>query len=201
MVSDQAIITSNTSSIPADRIFNKMKRPGTDHHHPFLRPGLAVPAGGGNQLAGGRPDTVDWLCWFFAATGKAPMVTDNVLCFMLDRIFDNWCNDAAYLLGRPGRSGGQGGRGVCLRRSVLCPESGQRKPDHHRDQHPPDGGGAHYRPAPILASVDRWLTHRPGGQDRGAGRTKGNSFGTACWGSSFPRPLTSSTGASGPGKT
>jgi enoyl-CoA hydratase/3-hydroxyacyl-CoA dehydrogenase len=22
--------------------------------------------------------------------------------------------------------------------------------------------GAHYQPAPILASVDRWLTHRPG---------------------------------------
>ena len=31
-------------------------------------------------------------------TGKVPLVTDDVPCFMLDRIFDNWCNEAAYLL-------------------------------------------------------------------------------------------------------
>ena len=34
----------------------------------------------------------------FAATGKAPIITNDAICFVLDRIFDNWCNEAAYLL-------------------------------------------------------------------------------------------------------
>ena len=29
---------------------------------------------------------------------KHPSFTDNAICFVLNRIFDNWCNESAYLL-------------------------------------------------------------------------------------------------------
>ncbi len=44
------------------------------------------------------PKVVDYLMWMFAATGKTPMMTDNAICFMLDRVWDNWTDEAAYLL-------------------------------------------------------------------------------------------------------
>ncbi len=43
---------------------------------------------------------MDYLNWLFCATGKTPVVTADVVCFMLDRIFDNWVNEAAYQLDR-----------------------------------------------------------------------------------------------------
>ena len=42
--------------------------------------------------------TVDYLRWLFAVTGKTPLVTADVVCFMLDRIFDNWVNESGYCL-------------------------------------------------------------------------------------------------------
>jgi enoyl-CoA hydratase/3-hydroxyacyl-CoA dehydrogenase len=46
------------------------------------------------------PAVVEYLRWVFCITGKVPLVTADVACFMLDRIFDNWCNEAALLLDR-----------------------------------------------------------------------------------------------------
>ena len=47
---------------------------------------------------GGSRETLDYLFWFFAKTGKVPIIADNAICFILDRVFDNWCNESAYLL-------------------------------------------------------------------------------------------------------
>ena len=97
-VHEDTIVTSNTSSIPADRIFSKMKmRKRTTVTH-FFAPAWRSPAVEVINWEGMSLDVLDYLLWFFAHTGKAPIITDNVICFMLDRIFDNWCNDAAYLL-------------------------------------------------------------------------------------------------------
>jgi len=163
IVSDDTIITSNTSSIPADRIFNKMKKPErTTITHFFAPAWRSLPV----EIItwdGGTRDVVDDLFWFFANTGKAPIITDNAICFMLDRIFDNWCNDAAYLLEHA--SAGQidkvveefvfagpffvlnmaNGNPIIIETNTLQMEE-----------------GAHYKPAPIFSSVDRWNTHRPG---------------------------------------
>ena len=46
------------------------------------------------------PAVVEYLRWVFCMTGKVPLVTADVACFMLDRIFDNWCNESALLLDR-----------------------------------------------------------------------------------------------------
>ncbi len=163
IVGDDAIITSNTSSIPADRIFNKMKRPERTTVTHFFAPAwrsLPVEVIAWEQA---DPKVVEDLLWFFAATGKAPMVTDNAICFMLDRVFDNWCNEAAFLLDHATASqidkaaeefvfagpffvlNMANGNPIIIETNTLQMEEGD-----------------HYRPASILASVDRWHTHRPG---------------------------------------
>ncbi len=163
IVPDDTIITSNTSSIPADRLFLKMKKPErTTITHFFAPAWRSLPV----EIISwdrGSQETLDYLFWFFAETGKAPIITDNAICFMLDRVFDNWCNEAAYLLDSATASqidkvaesfvfagpffvlNMANGNPIIIETNTLQMEEGD-----------------HYKPAPILASVDRWLTHRPG---------------------------------------
>jgi enoyl-CoA hydratase / 3-hydroxyacyl-CoA dehydrogenase len=163
VVGADTIITSNTSSIPADRIFNKMEHQDRATITHFFAPAwrsLPVEVIRWDKVS---RDTVDYLFWFFARTGKVPIITDNVMCFMLDRVYDNWCNDAAYLL--PYGHAAQidkvaeefvfagpfyvlnmsNGNPIIIETNTLQMEE-----------------GACYKPASILASVDRWLTVRPG---------------------------------------
>ncbi|RLB23334.1 MAG: 3-hydroxyacyl-CoA dehydrogenase/enoyl-CoA hydratase family protein [Deltaproteobacteria bacterium] len=163
LVKDDTIITSNTSSIPADRIFNKMKKPERATITHFFAPAwrsLPVEVILWDKVG---QEVVDYLFWFFANTGKAPIITDNAICFMLDRIFDNWCNEAAYLLSQATASqidkvaeefvfagpfyvlNMANGNPIIIETNTLQMEEGD-----------------HYKPASILASVDRWNTHRPG---------------------------------------
>ncbi|MFH1242500.1 MAG: 3-hydroxyacyl-CoA dehydrogenase NAD-binding domain-containing protein [Pseudomonadota bacterium] len=163
IVGQDTIITSNTSSIPADRIFSKMERPErTTITHFFAPAWRSLPVEVINW-EGTSQEVLDYLFWFFARTGKAPIITDNAICFMLDRIFDNWCNEAAYLLRDATASqidkvaeefvfagpffvlNMANGNPIIIETNTLQMEE-----------------GAHYRPASILASVDRWLTQRPG---------------------------------------
>ncbi len=162
-VSEDTIITSNTSSIPADRIFSKMKKPERTTITHFFAPAWRSLPVEVITWQGASQDTVDYLCWFFASTGKAPIMTDNAICFMLDRIFDNWCNEAVFLLESASASqvdkvveefvfagpffvlNMANGNPIIIETNTLQMEE-----------------GPHYRPAPVLSSVDRWLTHRPG---------------------------------------
>jgi enoyl-CoA hydratase/3-hydroxyacyl-CoA dehydrogenase len=163
IVRENTIITSNTSSIPADRIFSDMKIPERTTVTHFFAPAWRSLPVEVIQWDGAAQDTIDYLFWFFARTGKAPMLTGNAICFMLDRIFDNWCNEAGYLL--ENATAGQidnvveayvfagpffvlnmaNGNPIIIETNTLQMEE-----------------GTHYRPAPIFHSVDRWLTHRPG---------------------------------------
>ncbi len=80
IVSDDTIITSNTSSIPADRIFLNMKKPErTSITHFFAPAWRSLPV---EVIAWekGSQETLDYLFWFFAKTGKAPIITDNAIC-------------------------------------------------------------------------------------------------------------------------
>jgi enoyl-CoA hydratase/3-hydroxyacyl-CoA dehydrogenase len=162
-VSQEAIITSNTSSIPADRIFSKMKHPERTTITHFFAPAWRSLPVEVITWEGGSQDVVDNLIWFFAHTGKVPIITDNAICFMLDRIFDNWCNEAAYLLEDATASlidkvaeefvfagpfyvlNMAKGNPIIVETNTLQMEE-----------------GAHYKPASILNSVDVWNTHRPG---------------------------------------
>jgi enoyl-CoA hydratase/3-hydroxyacyl-CoA dehydrogenase len=163
IVSPKAVITSNTSSIPADRMFNEMKHPErTSITHFFAPAWRSLPVEVINW-EGASQETVDYLFWFFGQTGKAPIITDNAICFVLDRVFDNWCNEAAYLLADATASqidavaeefvfagpffvlNLANGNPIIVETNTLQMEE-----------------GAHYRPARILESVGTWNTHRPG---------------------------------------
>jgi len=163
MVGEDTIITSNTSSIPADRIFSYMRKPERTTITHFFAPAWRSLPVEVIRWEGASQEAVDYLFWFFAHTGKAPIITDNAICFMLDRIFDNWCNEAAHLLDHA--SAGQidsvveefvfagpfyvlnmaNGNPIIIETNTLQMEE-----------------GPHYRPAPILGSVDTWHTVRPG---------------------------------------
>ena len=166
-VKETAIITSNTSSIPADRLFLHMKHPERATVTHFFAPAwrsLSVEVIRWERVS---PEVLDYLFWFFAKTGKSPILTADAICFVLDRIFDNWCNEAAYLLNTA--SAGQidrvaeefvfagpffvlnmaNGNPIIIETNTLQMEE-----------------GTHYLPAPILTSVDHWKTHRPGTEVR-----------------------------------
>ncbi len=165
IVGQDTIITSNTSSIPADRIFSKMARPQRTTITHFFAPAWRSLPVEVIDWEGADQEVVDYLFWFFARAGKAPIITDNVICFMLNRVFENWCNEAAYLLKDATASqidkvaeefvaagpffvlNMANGNPILIETNTLKMEE-----------------GAHYRPASILASVDRWSTHRPGSQ-------------------------------------
>jgi enoyl-CoA hydratase/3-hydroxyacyl-CoA dehydrogenase len=163
IVDPGTIITSNTSSIPADRLFLKMKNPQRTTVTHFFAPAWRSLPVEVISWEGVSRQVLDYLFWFFANTGKAPIITDNAICFILDRIFDNWCNESVYLLNRA--TAGEvdkvaeefvfagpffvlnmaNGNPIIIETNSLQMEEGE-----------------HYKPAPILGSVDRWLTHRPG---------------------------------------
>ena len=163
IVGEDTIITSNTGSIPADRLFRQMKRPERTTVTHFFSPAWRSLPVEVITWEGGSEEIIDYLNWFFAFTGKVPIMTDNAICFMLNRVFVNWCNEAAYLLDHASASQIDSvaeefvaagpffvlnmthGNPINIETSTLQMEE-----------------GAHYRPAPILGSVDRWLTHRPG---------------------------------------
>jgi enoyl-CoA hydratase/3-hydroxyacyl-CoA dehydrogenase len=164
VVSHAALITSNTSSLPAAQLFAQMQHAGRATVTHFFAPAFQNPVVEVVDWAGADPHTIDYLRWVFAATGKVPMTTADRVCFMLDRIFDNWCNESAHLLSLASAaqidSAAQefvqagpfyvlnlaNGNPIIIETNTLQAEE----------------EGAQYRPAAIFASVERWRTADPG---------------------------------------
>ena len=175
IVDPETIITSNTSSIPADRLFLKMNNPKRTTVTHFFAPAWRSLPVEVISWEGVSRQVLDYLFWFFANTGKAPIITDNAICFILDRVFDNWCNESVYLLDEASASqvdkvaeefvfagpffvlNMANGNPIIIETNSLQMEEGD-----------------HYKPAPILGSVDRWLTHRPGSPVKVADEIKNN---------------------------
>jgi enoyl-CoA hydratase/3-hydroxyacyl-CoA dehydrogenase len=160
LVSPRALITSNTSSLPAARVFSELRHKARATVTHFFAPAWRNPV---VEVIEGKetdPAVVQWLRWFFCATGKLPLVTADVECFMLDRVFDNWCNDAALCLDRASAAQVDSvaeefvhagpffvlnlanGNPIITETNTLQAEA----------------EGAHYRPAPIFRSVASWAT-------------------------------------------
>ena len=91
VVGKDTILTSNTSSIPAYRIFSKMKNPERCTVTYFFAPAWFSLDSEVVIREGLGADVLDYLFWFFAQTGKAPVITDNVICFMFNRISSVIC--------------------------------------------------------------------------------------------------------------
>jgi enoyl-CoA hydratase / 3-hydroxyacyl-CoA dehydrogenase len=95
-----AWITSNTSSLPAARIFADLRHKNRATVTHFFAPAWRNPVVEIIDTPALDRAVLEDLRWLFCTTGKVPLVTADVPCFMLDRVFDNWCNEAAHLLDR-----------------------------------------------------------------------------------------------------
>lgn len=163
IVRQDTILTSNTSSIPADQIFSDMKHPERTTVTHFFAPAWRSLAVEVVNWEGASQETIDYMFWFFAQTGKAPIITDNVICFMLNRIFENWVNEAAHLLdiGTAAQVDAvaqefvYGGPFYVVNLgngNLIVYETNTRKMEESDC----------YRPAPIFLSVEKWNVPRPG---------------------------------------
>lgn len=162
-VAGDAIITSNTSSIPAEIIFAEMKHPERTTVTHFFAPAWRNPAVEVITWAKGDRWVVDYLRWLFAFTGKTPVVTADVMCFMLDRVFDNWCNEAAYLLSdATSKQIDTVAEDYVFAGPFFVLNMANGNPiivetnERQMEESPA------YKPASIFNSVDRWITKKPG---------------------------------------
>ncbi|MFV2073974.1 MAG: 3-hydroxyacyl-CoA dehydrogenase NAD-binding domain-containing protein, partial [Thermoanaerobaculales bacterium] len=163
IVSDEALITSNTSSLPAERLFSGIAHPERATVTHFFAPAFRNPAVEVVDWTEVDPKVVEYLRWLFCTTGKVPLVTKDVVCFMLDRVFDNWCNEAGYLLDHAtaaqidevAREFVHAGPFFVLNLARGNPIIVETNTLQMREE------GDHYRPAPVFRSVDRWVTAPP----------------------------------------
>src|SRR6516162_6384776 len=163
IASATTMITSNTSSLPAERIFADLRHKARATVTHFFAPAWCNPIVEVIRWPGADAGLIADLNWMFAMTGKVPLNTADVPCFMLDRICDNWCNDAALLLGRASAAeidsmamefvhagpffvlNLANGNPIIIETNTLQA----------------DEEGEHYRPAPIFRSVETWRSAGP----------------------------------------
>ncbi|MDA8108018.1 MAG: 3-hydroxyacyl-CoA dehydrogenase NAD-binding domain-containing protein [Betaproteobacteria bacterium] len=166
LVSPRALVTSNTSSLPAARIFAGLRHKERATVTHFFAPAWRNPVVEVIEWPEADPHLVQYLRWLFCATGKVPLLTRDVACFMLDRVFDNWCNEAAHCLAHASAAEIDGLAGELVhagpffvlnlaRGNPIIVETNTLQADEE---------GEHYRPAPIFRSVERWAGVAPGGR-------------------------------------
>lgn len=164
LVAADALITSNTSSLPAARLFSHLRHPERATVTHFFAPAFRNPI----------VEVIDWpaldrerlqhLRWLFATTGKVPLVAADAVCFMLDRIFDNWCNEAGHLLADATAEEIDSAAQEFVAAGpffVLNLANGNRIIVETNELQA-EVEGQHYRPAAIFRSVERWKTVPPG---------------------------------------
>ncbi len=163
LVRPEALITSNTSSLPAERIFVELRHKERATVTHFFAPAWRNPVVEVISWTGADPRLVGDLNWIFCMTGKVPLVTADVPCFMLDRVFDNWCNEAALLLSEATAAEidttalefVHAGPFFVLNLANGNPIIVETNTLQAAEE------GAHYRPAPIFRSVATWRTIGP----------------------------------------
>jgi enoyl-CoA hydratase/3-hydroxyacyl-CoA dehydrogenase len=160
IVRPDAMITSNTSSLPAERIFADLRHKERATVTHFFAPAWRNPIVEVIRWPGADARLVDDLNWIFCMTGKVSLVTADVPCFMLDRIFDNWGNDAALLLDRASAAEIDS---VCMELVHAGPFFVLNLANGNpiiieTNALQADAEGEHYRPARIFHSVQTWHT-------------------------------------------
>jgi len=98
IVAKDAIMTSNTSGIPADQIFSHLKHPERTTVTHFFAPAWRGTGVEVINWEGADKSVIDFLLWFMAQTGKTPVVARNVFSFLLNRLFETWVSEAVWML-------------------------------------------------------------------------------------------------------
>jgi enoyl-CoA hydratase/3-hydroxyacyl-CoA dehydrogenase len=163
LVRQDTIITSNTSSIPAERIFSEAKSPDRTTITHFFAPAWRNPAVEVITWPGVERKVVDYLRWMFCLTGKVPIVSRSEICFILDRLFDNWCNDAGLMLDTATAPEiDHVAREFVFAGPFFVLNMARGNPIVFEANTLQMEEGEHYRPANILRSVETWSTVPPG---------------------------------------
>jgi len=159
-----AWITSNTSSLPAARIFADLRHKNRATVTHFFAPAWRNPVVEVIDTAALDRAVLEDLRWLFCLTGKVPLVTADVPCFMLDRVFDNWCNEAAHLLDRASAAEIDSTAAEFVHAgpffvlnlahgNPIIVETNTLQADEE---------GEHYRPAAVFRTAGTWSTVSPG---------------------------------------
>jgi enoyl-CoA hydratase/3-hydroxyacyl-CoA dehydrogenase len=159
-----AWITSNTSSLPATRIFSDLKHKGRATVTHFFAPAWRNPVVEVIDTPALDRTVLEDLRWLFCQTGKVPVVTADVPCFMLDRIFDNWCNEAAHLLDRasPAEIDSTAAEFVHAGPFFVLNLAHGNPIIIETNTLQADEEGEHYRPAEVFRTAGTWSTVSPG---------------------------------------
>ncbi|CAM5479246.1 3-hydroxyacyl-CoA dehydrogenase NAD-binding domain-containing protein [Eoetvoesiella caeni] len=161
-VSTDAIITSNSSSLPPARIFGQMQHPERATITHFFAPAWRNVVVEVIEWSGADPYLAPHLRRVLCETGKLPLESTDVACFMLDRIFDNWCNESALLLDQATATEIDYVAGEYVHAGpFFVLNLAQGNPIIvETNTLQADEEGEHYRPAPIFKSVQRWALSR-----------------------------------------
>lgn len=164
IVSDGAIITSNTSSLPAGWLFSGLSQPQRATVTHFFAPAFQNPVVEVVGWDGVDAEVVDHLRWLFATTGKVPLLTSDAPCFMLDRVFDNWCNESGYLLewASPAEVDSVAGEFVHAGPFFVLNLANGNPIIVETNTLQMTEEGDHYLPAPVFSTVETWDTISPG---------------------------------------
>jgi enoyl-CoA hydratase / 3-hydroxyacyl-CoA dehydrogenase len=164
VVGTGALLTSNTSSLPAHRLFEHLQHPSRATVTHFFAPAFQNPVVEVVEWDGADAQSIEYLRWLFACTGKVPIVVADHVCFMLDRIFDNWCNESGHLLEEAtaaeidsvAQELAHAGPFFVLNLANGNPIIVETNSLQSEEE------GRHYLPARVFASVERWRTVIPG---------------------------------------
>lgn len=158
VVAKDAIITSNTSGILAHQIFSHLNHPERTTNTHFFEPAWRSMGVEVINWEKTSPDTVNWLLWFFAQAGKAPIAAQDAFSFVLNRLFETWGSETAWMLQKATSKEidyiseeflGAGPFGIMT--NPLTYSSMMRR----------TAEGAAYTPSKLLLSVDKWAANKP----------------------------------------
>ncbi|NLA75020.1 MAG: 3-hydroxyacyl-CoA dehydrogenase/enoyl-CoA hydratase family protein [Deltaproteobacteria bacterium] len=163
IMSKDAILTSNTSGIPANEIFSGMKHPERATITHFFAPAWRSLPVEVINWDGASSETLDYLLWFFANTGKVPMMTANVFSFLLNRIFETWCSEAAFLINSAtSQQVDHVAEEFVASGPFFVMNFTGGNPLIFISQNRRTGESACYKPSLSLLSVDTWRVNKPG---------------------------------------
>jgi enoyl-CoA hydratase/3-hydroxyacyl-CoA dehydrogenase len=163
IVGEETIITSNTSGMTADMVFGHLSHPERTTITHFFAPAWRSLGVEVISWEGADKRVIDFLLWFMAQIGKAPVTTRNVFSFLLNRLFETWVSEAAWMLERatskeidyvseeflgagPFFVTGVGG-GIPLTFASQTRRMAEREA---------------YAPTRILLSIEQWAFNKPG---------------------------------------
>ena len=159
VVAKDAIITSNTSGILAHQIFSHLNNPERTTNTHFFEPAWRSMGVEVINWEKTDPETVNWLLWFFAQAGKAPIAAQDAFSFVLNRLFETWGSETAWMLEKATSKEidriseeflGAGPFGIMT--NPLTYSSMMRR----------TAEGTAYTPSKLLLSVDKWGYNKPG---------------------------------------